>query len=149
MNSLKILGKSYVPYEQQSLKWEIWMQARASEAGLTTIPVVKGETADQFVARALDITLRSGKALVMLGGFLLPEGTAPEDWDEKTAAEITADLERLTSPADKEAARGAIAAMLMGFFRRGIASFATSPSFSSPPTPDAAASDPTDGPAAP
>lgn len=127
---IQLGGENFIAQRNGCLEWEIWMQARITEAGLSRITTVKGETADQFAERMIAKALSSGKALVLLGGLMLPEGKSPDEWTPAMAADITRRMGKLRTAEDKEAAKGAIAAMLIGFFQNGFSSLKNSPSFS-------------------
>jgi hypothetical protein len=68
-----------------------------------------------------------------LGGLLITEGVASEDWTPELAVQTAETFKKLTSPEDKERVRDQVLSLLIGFFETGLACLTTSRSFSPGP----------------
>lgn len=113
-----------------TVKHDLWMYAQVKAAGLSELEIKPGQSPEAFVDEVLGRLMASDRALVLLGGLLLPERLEMKDWTPQVAAEVTAHLEGLIEPQDKALVRGTLASMVVGFFQSGLVSFVTSPTSS-------------------
>ena len=72
----------------------------------------------------------SGSAIEILGGLLVPEGTAPEDWTPQLAQETFEFLKRQRGQEAREAVRNLAIWAVVLFFGNGLVSFRISPTSS-------------------
>lgn len=127
---IELGGKRFTRPAEWTMKQDAYLMKLAHRAGLDRIKLQPGETAEDLVDRLLGMLLENDLALEMLGGMLMPEGWEPTQWGPDVAREIAKHLENLTAQEDKTAVRGLISQLLIVFFRNGIASLRTSPSYS-------------------
>lgn len=146
MKPITIAGLQLKQIEDATLAHDIWVMQQIKACGLDNLQMDLGETPEAFAQRILMQTATNGDIFQLLGGLLIPVDVKPCDWSPNLAAETGLFLSRVTSPNDKLAVRGQIAAALAGFFTHGIASSRISPKFSSPADLIPATSVPTVGP---
>lgn len=122
-NSITLGGRTFVKLTKDStVQHDLWLMQRASEAGLTTAQIWSGETPEAYAARLLDMAIKSGTVLEMLGGLLLPEGKKPEEWTPEMAVETGKHLGHIRDPDEKKAVNGLILSLLIDFFSIGLIS---------------------------
>lgn len=124
---IEINGRAYVEIGANgSLARDLFVMYHARHAGLTNIAPRDGETTEALGERILGSLISSGHTLPLLGGFLIPEGKAPEDWTEAMAHETAAALGRVTDGADKEKVTAQLLSIMVGFFASGLGSWIAS-----------------------
>ncbi len=120
---VKLGGKTFqvVNYDVITALNEHYIMKLMRATGLDKVlPLVEGETNDQYMMRlqaALVDTLRLAE---LLGGFLLPLGRTETDWSLQMAAETQRFIEGLTRPDDKATLHSLGFDVTMDFFRAGI-----------------------------
>lgn len=135
----EIGGAKYFPNRAWSMACELWMMRELRRAGLDQFERVEGETPEALIGRITLKGIESGAVLLLLGGFLLPEGARSEDWTPAMAEVTAAALGRVVAKDDKTIVSAAFATMLIFFFQSGLVSLKTSPSSSNAPPPPPAA----------
>lgn len=130
MKSITLGGRKFRPIRNSTVEHDFWLLDHVTEAGLDTLTMKGAETADQFAARLLREIIQSGKAFLLMGGLLIPDGIKAEDWTPEIALETAAFIEKLTDPADKALIQQSVVTMLIGFFTTGLALLRISPAFS-------------------
>jgi hypothetical protein len=123
---LSLGGREYVHAGVGPLRQDLFLMAQARHAGLTDAALRDGEAPEEFAARLLDSCITSGRALLLLGGMLLPAGSKPEDWTEEMAHATAAHLGSVTEQADKVKVQAELVSALLGFFENGLASWIAS-----------------------
>lgn len=123
-------GRRFMRLAQSTVEHDFWLMAKIRKAGLDEIEVEEGMDPDTLVSSIITKSLDSGLTMVLLGGLLVPEGTAPQDWTPAMAAEVTAHISKLVDHADKAKISPLAASMLIGFFQSGLSSLLISKSSS-------------------
>jgi hypothetical protein len=129
-------GRAFVSVIESTVEHDLYFHGIAGRAGLR---FEKGEheSPEDFAARILDETIQSGKALELIGCLMVPEDVGVEGWTPEEAQKTAAFIGQLRGEEDKARVRALILSLLMDFFRCGLASIWTSPSFSKrQPVPD-------------
>jgi len=120
---IKLGGRSFVQMTKDStVQHDLWLMQRSTEAGLAGAQIWSGETPEAFAQRLLEMAIKSGVALELLGGLLVPEGTLPEQWTPEMAAETTLHLGRISVAEEKQAIYRLILTLLIDFFAAGLIS---------------------------
>src|SRR6185503_12091079 len=96
----------------------------ARHSGLS--PMQQGETPEAYMNRLLDGVLSSDRALLLLGGLLLPATAKPEDWTADMAHATAQHLGSIIEPGEKSKLYAEVASALLGFFSNGIGSWVAS-----------------------
>ena len=126
-NTITLGGRTFTKLASGStVQHDLWLMQRATESGLAGARKWSGETDDAFAARMLEMALKSGLVLEMLGGLLLPEGKGPEDWTPDMALSTAAFLGAITEPQEKRKVNALILSLLIDFFSAGLSSSANS-----------------------
>lgn len=122
-NTIELDGRTFGKLSGGStVQHDLWLMQRATESGLATARKWSGETDDAFAARMMEMAIKSGLILEMLGGLLLPEGKGPEDWTPDMATSTAAFLGAVTEPEEKKKVNGLILSLLIDFFSAGLSS---------------------------
>lgn len=133
MEKIELGGRTYVPVKNSTIEHDFWLMGQIRSAGLDEVRINPDEKPEDFALRLLRDVINSGKVFLLLGGLLIPEGTAGEDWTPELAGETAGALKKLTAPEDKEKVREQVLSLLIGFFEAGLACLTTSRSFSPGP----------------
>lgn len=136
---LSLGGRTYTHIGVGPLRQDLFVMMHARHAGLVGLTIYDHETPEEFAARILDLILCSGRALLILGGLLLPDGRRPEDWTEDMAYETAAALGAITDEDGKKAVQQEILSVLLGFFESGLGSWIASGRSSAAGSDDGAA----------
>ena len=123
---LSLGGREYVHAGIGPLRQDLFLMAQARHAGLTDAALRDGETPEDFAARLLDNCLTSGRALLLLGGLLLPAGAKPEEWTEEMAYATAGHLGGITDGGEKAKVQVELVSALLAFFENGLASWIAS-----------------------
>jgi hypothetical protein len=135
-------GRLFDPIGDSTIEHEVYLHSALKRAGLFPLPEKKaGETHEEYALRLLNELLACGDLFPLLGGLLIPTGTASEQWTPELAAETAAHLKTVTDPGEKRTVRNLIVSLMLDFFSDGIASSLISP-ISSATSPEIRADDP-------
>lgn len=113
---INIGGRAYVPVGPLSFRHDEASVALAIELGFFDQPT-GGEDVDDFTRRQILRINGSGRVSEILGYIVMPEGTAPEKWTKKLAADTSDALCRVTSDADKDRVHGLLQQGILFFFQ--------------------------------
>ncbi|HXE90742.1 MAG TPA: hypothetical protein VNK82_07240 [Terriglobales bacterium] len=113
-------GRRWRTLERSTLRHDGYMTAKIAAAGLDRISRQGDESPEEFAQRLLQKILLSGAWFDLLGGLVLPDELADDQWSEKVAAETAGFLAQVTDAADKQAVREAFRPLLVGFFAAGM-----------------------------
>lgn len=94
---IQIGGRQWrrLPWEKISIARHGWLAKQMHEAGITKMVKEADESlADFFIRFTYEIML-SGRAYLLLAGFILPAGHQPENWSPQNAAEMARVLQQL------------------------------------------------------
>lgn len=130
MEKIELGGRTYVPVKNSTIEHDFWLMGQIRSAGLDEVHIKPDERPEDFALRLLRDVINSGHVFLLLGGLLIPEGTAFEDWTPELADETAGTLKKLTAPGDKEKVREQVLSLLIGFFETGLACLTTSRSYS-------------------
>lgn len=133
MEKIELGGRAYVPVKNSTIEHDFYLMGQIRAAGLDEVHVRPEESPEDFALRLLRDVINSGRVFLLLGGLLIPEGTASEDWTPELAEETARALKKLTAPDDKEKIREQVLSLLIGFFETGLACLTTSRSYSPGP----------------
>ena len=118
-------GRSFIALDNPTIERDFWLMREVRAAGLAELVIADGEAAEAFAQRTLDAVIASGKAFLLLGAFLVPEGTSPQGWTPALAAETAGFLAKLNDPEDKRQVQVQVLSLLTGFLARGLSSLTT------------------------
>jgi len=131
-------GRRFIPHAKQTIRFNRWMTGKLLAFGLDRVKQVQGESSEDLVERLLTEMFVTGAAIEFLAGLLLPEGKTSKDWTPEMADEQRDFIDNLVEPEDHALLRPIVAEMMIGFFRKGIASLQTSPTSSAQSEPPSA-----------
>lgn len=120
-------GRAFLTLERTTLEHDHWYMNHARSSGLDAVEPRDGETHSDYAMRLLGAALESGRALVLLGGLIVPADAPGGRWTPELAVETAAFLRGLDDPVDKNRINGLMAAMLADFFAAGLISSGASP----------------------
>ncbi len=126
MDSLEIGGQKWRAVKRSTIEHDFWLMKHIREAGLDAVRIAPGEKPEEFAVRLLHEVIGSGKAFVLLGGMLLPDGVPDEHWTPERAEQTAAFVRGLATDEDKAAVKSAIISLLTGFLEAGLRSYADS-----------------------
>jgi len=89
-------GLVYRETERSTIANDFYVMKQMRAAGLDAMKP-SGETADGFADRILSAVIENGVPFALLGGLLLPEGVADEQWTSNHAEATAARLAGATS----------------------------------------------------
>jgi hypothetical protein len=133
MEKIELGGLVYVPVKNSTIEHDFYLMGQIRAVGLDEVHVRPDERPEDFALRLLRDVINSGRVFLLLGGLLISEGTASEDWTPELAEKTAQTLKKLTAPDDKEKVREQVLSLLIGFFETGLACLTTSRSFSPGP----------------
>jgi hypothetical protein len=96
-------------------------------AGLDTIAMSEGESADAFAYRVMGAVIESGRVSLLLAGMLVPTDAPRAEWSPAIADATAEFISQLTDTESKNRVHGLTAALIADFFAAGLTSFAASP----------------------
>lgn len=130
---LKLGGRTFAAAKHTTLAQDQHVQAAVAASGLFQLEREKGETPLEYATRLTATVVASGKAIRIVAGLLVPEGTEPGQWSPEMAADVERHLSGLTDPEDKRQFNAQLSSLVAGFFAAGLQSLTTSPRYSAPP----------------
>jgi len=101
-------------------------------AGLDSMPMDAGETAEHYARRMLEQMLTSANVLTLLGCFVLPEDVADLDWTPELAEITGRYFGGLHEPEDRVGVQAQLLSVIVPFLQSGLA-YLTASAPSSPP----------------
>lgn len=135
LGEIKLAGKLYQlqPYEGLCVWCEHYAHKVLQDAGLdkAVLPLDDSEDGVAWTVRMQSALEGSMMLPKLLGAFLLPVDTLPEDWTPRLAAETERHIQRMTAKDDKAVIHALALDVVMGFFRGGVALLQSSPRSSS------------------
>jgi hypothetical protein len=108
-------GREFVTLERTTLEHDHWYMRHVRAAGLDGVEMADGETHSEYALRLLGIALESGRAMLLLGGLIMPADAPGGRWTPELAVETAGFLHGLDDPLDKNRINGLVAAMLADF----------------------------------
>lgn len=99
MDHIEIGGRRW-EIRQPTVRQRLWQQKYVRLAGLDKVQPQKGEKAEDFAVRLLHELRSSPNVLLLLAGFIVPDGAAK--WTEQQAEETASFLGDLDSDADMQ-----------------------------------------------
>lgn len=124
---LSLGGKVYRPAGIGPVKHDLYLMMHARHCGLAGASIREDEAPEDFASRLLDAMITSGRALLILGALLIPDGKTVDDWTEEMAYETAGALGAITDPAEKKLLYQELLSALLGFFQHGLGSWVASP----------------------
>lgn len=124
---LSLGGRRFEYVTDAPVRLDLFVMMHARHAGLTGLSQHENETPEAFVQRMLDSCISSGRALLLLGGLLIPEGKTAADWSEEMAFDTAGHLGRIVEHSEKQKVYTELASVLLGFFESGLGSWIGSP----------------------
>ena len=115
-------GQPYTSIGVHTFAHEIWFESERDKAGLVRIEIEEGETAEDFAQRIHTQLCRDQRMLLVLGGLLVPEGTAPEAWTPELAEVTAAWFGGVTDEGERQLLRQLCLSLLISFFESGASS---------------------------
>lgn len=120
-------GRVFREAKRSTIEHDIWTMDQIRASGLDSVRRDPDEMFEEFGLRLLDVALRSGRALDLIGGLLLPDEVDDLDWSPELAKETAKFLGRLSSEEDKQQVHVLLGKLVAGFFAAGVLSVGTSP----------------------
>ncbi len=117
---LSLGGRCYVPAGVGPVRHDLFVLHQARHAGLYGAQIREDEPPEEFAARLLDGVLTSGRALLLLGALLLPDGTKVEQWTEELAYRTAGELGGINDPGEKKRLYGELITLIHDFFVNGL-----------------------------
>jgi hypothetical protein len=109
-----------------TVRQDLFIMMQARHAGLMGCVQHDGEEPEAYAERLLATCLASGRALLLLGGMIVPAASKVEDWTEEMAHETAGALGGITDHDEKLELYGAFATTIMVFFKAGRGSWVSS-----------------------
>jgi hypothetical protein len=123
LGQLKLAGKLYQlqAYEGLCVWCEHYAHKVLQDAGLDkAVLPLDGEDGVAWTVRLQSALEGSMMLPKLLGAFLLPVDTLPEDWTPAIAAQTERHIQRMTAKEDKATIHAMALDVVMGFFRGGV-----------------------------
>jgi hypothetical protein len=134
METFEIGGRTLQLVGEGTARHDAWVMRQIAACGLNTVKQQgEEETDEEFQFRLYKTALQTGDIFMLLGGLLVPVGTAPTAWTREMATETGNFLGETTDPADKAKLRILLVSALLPFFLSGRRSSKTSPRYSRRP----------------
>jgi len=123
---VEIGGRSFEPVTETTALHDFWVMKQVRATGLALAAQRPDESYEDFAVRLCGEIAESGKAFLLIGALLVPEGREPLEWTPEMAEETARFLEGMTSLKDKNQIFTLTAQLMLGFFGSGLLSFETS-----------------------
>lgn len=111
---------------------DVYVMGLVRAIGLDELPILTGESPQQYAVRLLSHLLQREEVFRLMGGLILPEELEDLAWSRAVGAETAAFLAGLTEPADKAAVTDILIGVLVPFLQSGLVSLTRSAASSSP-----------------
>lgn len=128
-------GKPFVTITEGTAERDDYVSRLEGRAGLRLAKQLPGESPEDFAQRLLFQLIDADVRFEILGGLLVPKGTADEAWTPEMAAETAGFLRGASQVEDKAAINTQTLALLADFIARGIDWSGTTPIASDPLAP--------------
>jgi len=121
-------GRTFLTVRESTVAQDFHFLGLVSRAGIDRITMGENEQPEDFARRLMELAVRSGAVLELMGCLILPEDHAPKDgepgeaWTLEMCKETARFLGGLKSEEDKAAIRGLVLSLLISFFESGIVS---------------------------
>jgi hypothetical protein len=129
---LKLGGRDFDVIESGTIEWDVTLLNLLSACGLAEVTMHAGEDAEGLALRVYRTLMSSGSVFEILGCVLIDHGESALDWNPHKMGDTAAFIRKLHAPEDKAAITSQITSLVAGFFRQGLLSIRTFPSFSTP-----------------
>ncbi len=120
-------GRVFREAKRSTIEHDIWTMDQIWASGLDSVRRDPEEAFEEFGLRLLDVALRSGRALDLIGGLVVPEEVDDLDWTPQLAKETARFLGQLSSEEDKQQVHVLLGKLVAGFFPAGVLSAEISP----------------------
>lgn len=142
-----------IDFERRTVAQDLYLQRLIRATGLDRTLPAEDEPPAAYLVRLQAALADSGKAVQLIAGYLLPQGTSERDWTEALAAETARHILGCDTREDRDQVASLALDCVFGFFRQGLerlarsrASFAEAQAKMAPasPTPSTGPIGPTD-----
>lgn len=130
MKKIVLGGRAFAPTGASTAEHHHATWGTIHRAGLRNVTILPGENADDFTQRVLAEAMDSGYSFLLLGCFLIPEGTDPLKWSRKLRNQTARFLSRLSTPEDIAGINAALIEHIVPFMTSGLVSLWTSGTYS-------------------
>jgi hypothetical protein len=127
---LKLGGREFDVIDSGTIEWDVTLLNLLSACGLADVTMHDGEDAEGLALRVYRTLMSSGSVFEILGCVLIERNESPLEWNPHKMADTASFIRKLHAPEDKAAITSQITSLVAGFFRQGLLSVRTSPSFS-------------------
>ena len=83
-------GRAFLPLERTTVEHDHWYMRHVRASGLDAVELCDGETHAEYAMRLLGAALESGRALLLLGGLIVPGDAPGGRWTPALAMETAA-----------------------------------------------------------
>jgi hypothetical protein len=130
---LKLGGREFDVIASGTIEWDVTLLNLLQSCGLADVTLHMGETAEDLAMRVYRTLMSSGAVFEILGCVLMPAGEDPFKWTPALMKTTASFIRGLHEQVDKDAITSQINSLVAGFFRQGLLSVRTFPSFSTRP----------------
>jgi hypothetical protein len=131
---LKLGGRGFDVIASGTIEWDVTLLNLLSSCGLADVTMHAGEDAEGLAMRVYRTLMSSGAVFEILGCVLIPHGDDPFKWTPALMAETAKFIRGLHAKADKDEITTQINSLVASFFRQGLLSVRTFPSYSTLPS---------------
>lgn len=126
-------GRTFRELKKSTIEHDLWVGGHVNATGLNTVERLPGEEAGDFGVRVTNAVLYSGRALLLLGGLLIPDEREDLDWTPELGAETAKHLAGISDEQEKTKVHVLLGKLVLGFFVDGVLSAAISRNSSASP----------------
>lgn len=124
---IELAGRRFRVITGSTVEHDHWYMRHVRAAGLDSVAMLEGETAEAFAYRVMGAVIDSGRVSVLLAGLLVPADAPGGQWSPAIAAATAEFISQLTDPESKNRVHGLTAGLVADFFAAGLTSSAASP----------------------
>jgi hypothetical protein len=117
---IELGGRRFRAVDIMTVAHDAFFIARCRFAGLDAIPMIEGETAEQYAVRLLTTLMGSPTVLEIVGALVVPEALEDSAWTPQMASDTAAFVGSLTGDVDKAQVRFILLSVLVPFLQRGL-----------------------------
>lgn len=127
---LKLGGREFDVIASSTIEWDVTLLNLLQGCGLADVTMHAGENAEGLALRVYRTLMSSGAVFEILGCVLIEHGADPFEWNPDKMKDTAAFIRKLHAPEDKAAITSQINSLVAGFFRQGLLSVRTFPTYS-------------------
>lgn len=118
--TFKLGGRAYRAVAVSTVERDVFVMGRVRTAGLDSISIENGESAEHYATRVLETLLSFAGVLELIGALIIPDELADDQWTPDVARETARLVGRITDEEQKGYVKQALLGLLVPFLESGL-----------------------------